>query len=200
MKKRQNNSARASALQITLSVALLSISAILFASSFKAAPAAPAAPGRPQSETMAMSDTSDSTATNDTMAMIASLRAATAKQDGFYPPLPLVPLLPPLTTPTPSPITVSLPTDIFDNSVPIATVIIEPVTTTTLFSNDNLIGFQGDFTFDSAIVTFSSPYTNSAGLTATNWNVSANILNTGPAEWVWDAVQPQDAQGEQQRG
>ena len=43
MKKRQNNSARASALQITLSVALLSVSAILFASSFRAAPTAPQA-------------------------------------------------------------------------------------------------------------------------------------------------------------
>ena len=40
MKKRQNNSARASALQITLSVALLSVSAVLFASSFRGAPAA----------------------------------------------------------------------------------------------------------------------------------------------------------------
>jgi hypothetical protein len=38
--KRQKNSIRASALQITLSVALISISAILLASTFKAAPAA----------------------------------------------------------------------------------------------------------------------------------------------------------------
>src|SRR5438067_1913870 len=51
MKKRKNNSARATALQITLSFALLSLVAILFASSFKA--------------------------------------AAPAKQDGFYPPLPV---------------------------------------------------------------------------------------------------------------
>ena len=40
MKKRRNNSTRASALQITLSAALISISAILLASTFKAAPAA----------------------------------------------------------------------------------------------------------------------------------------------------------------
>jgi WD40 repeat protein len=40
MKKRQKNFSGASALQITLSVALISISAILLASSFKAAPAA----------------------------------------------------------------------------------------------------------------------------------------------------------------
>src|SRR4051812_2631003 len=38
MKKRQNNSARASALQVSISVALLCLSAILFASSFRAAP------------------------------------------------------------------------------------------------------------------------------------------------------------------
>jgi len=40
MKKQQNNSTRAWALQIALSVALLSISAVLLASSFKATPAA----------------------------------------------------------------------------------------------------------------------------------------------------------------
>ena len=58
MNKRQNNSARASALQITLAVALMSISAILLASSFKAAPEPkPNAP-------------------------------AATQQDGFYPPLP----------------------------------------------------------------------------------------------------------------
>src|ERR1044071_9489337 len=38
MKKRENNSTRASALQITLSIALLALSAIFFASSFRAAP------------------------------------------------------------------------------------------------------------------------------------------------------------------
>jgi hypothetical protein len=38
MKKRQNNSTRASALQISVSVALLCVGAILFASSFRAAP------------------------------------------------------------------------------------------------------------------------------------------------------------------
>ena len=40
MKKRRNNSTCASALQISLSAALISISAILLASTFKAAPAA----------------------------------------------------------------------------------------------------------------------------------------------------------------
>jgi hypothetical protein len=40
MKKQQNNSTRAWALHVALSVALLSISAVLLASSFKAAPVA----------------------------------------------------------------------------------------------------------------------------------------------------------------
>src|SRR5205823_12358740 len=39
MKRQQNNSTRASALLVALSIALLSISAVLLASSFKAAPA-----------------------------------------------------------------------------------------------------------------------------------------------------------------
>ena len=80
------------------------------------------------------------------------------------------------------PITVSLPIDTFDTSVPSATVIIEPVTTTLIDPPRglNYIGFQGDFTFDSAVVTFATPQVQPAGLTATNWNVSANILNTGP--------------------
>src|SRR5437867_5353990 len=44
MKKQRKNSTSASALQVTLVIALLSISAILLASSFKAAPSAPATP------------------------------------------------------------------------------------------------------------------------------------------------------------
>src|SRR5450631_2185999 len=102
MKRRQNDSARASAPQIILAVALLSVSAILFASSFKAAP--PAAPGRPQSSVVAQ----------DGFFPPLPVPAA-PKQDGFYPSLPQGPA-------PPVPITVSLPTDAFANSVPIATV------------------------------------------------------------------------------
>ena len=55
-------------------------------------------------------------------------------------------------------ITVSLPTDNFDNAVPAATIIIEPVMTTlidpTTTGGLNYVGFQGDFTFDSAVVSF----------------------------------------------
>ena len=88
-------------------------------------------------------------------------------------------------TPTPQPITVSLPIDTFDTSVPIATVIIEPVLTTLIdpatTAGLNYVGFQGDFTFDSAVVSFVTPgQVQKAGLTAGDWNVSSNILNTGP--------------------
>ena len=41
---------------------------------------------------------------------------------------------------------------------------------------DNLIGFQGDFTFDSTVVTFQVPPVSTAGLTVGNWNVSGNVL------------------------
>src|SRR5437899_3086602 len=55
---------------------------------------------------------------------------APARQGGFFPPLPVVPdgggTLPG--------ITVSLPIDNFDTSVPFSTVIIEPVTTTLIDS------------------------------------------------------------------
>src|SRR5437773_231445 len=68
-----------------------------------------------------------------------------------------------------TPITVALPTVGFDASVPIDSVIIQPVTTTLIDSTTtggaNYVGFQGDFTFDSAVVTFSSPYVQRAGLT-----------------------------------
>ena len=79
-------------------------------------------------------------------------------------------------TPTPAPVTVSLPTDTFDTSVPIATVIIEPVATTNIDAGLNYVGFQGDFTFDQTVVTFSSPPLQKAGLTAGNWNVTGNVL------------------------
>ncbi|HMG74860.1 MAG TPA: LamG-like jellyroll fold domain-containing protein [Pyrinomonadaceae bacterium] len=63
-----------------------------------------------------------------------------------------------------------------------------PVTTSNINASDNLVGFQGDFTFDSSVVTFQVPPPSTrkpaspAGLTAINpgdWNVSANILGAG---------------------
>ena len=87
----------------------------------------------------------------------------------------------------------TLPTAGFDISVASTTKIILPVTTTQIDAFPNpgpnptpnpgdpgYVGFQGDFRFDSAVVTFQSPFVQAAGLTATNWNVSGNIINSGP--------------------
>ena len=77
------------------------------------------------------------------------------------------------------------------------------------------VGFQGDFTFNSNVVTFTSPFVQAAGLTATNWNVSANILGTGTTKTLRISAFSNDitpmngsgtlfellhAQGEQHRG
>ena len=53
---------------------------------------------------------------------------------------------------------------------------IAPVTTTLIEAEDNLVGFQGDFTFDERMVTFLDPPVQEAGLTARGWNVSGNVL------------------------
>src|SRR5436190_140690 len=82
----------------------------------------------------------------------------------------------PTPTATPIAVTVSLPTATFDTSVPISTVISEPVTTTTIDAGLNLVGFQGDFTFDETVAFFSSPPVQNSGLTGGNWNVSGNVL------------------------
>ena len=53
---------------------------------------------------------------------------------------------------------------------------IAPVTTTFIEAEDNLVGFQGDFTFDERIITFLDPPVEEAGLTGGDWNVSGNVL------------------------
>jgi hypothetical protein len=50
------------------------------------------------------------------------------------------------------------------------------VTTTSISAADNLVAFQGDFRFDSSVITFESQPVQNAGLTAGNWNVSGNVL------------------------
>jgi hypothetical protein len=72
--------------------------------------------------------------------------------------------------------TVVLPNIVVDTSM---SDFIGGVATSTIDSNDNLVGFQGDFTFDSTAVTFESEPVQKAGLTGGNWNVTGNILN-GP--------------------
>ena len=109
------------------------------------------------------------------------------QQDGFFPPLPVSAKpredgsLPPLPRggATPPPI-VTLPSDLLSSAVPIANVIPEPVTTTAIDPTLDYVGFQGDFTYDSAVVSFSPPFVQAAGLTAANWTVSATIINSGP--------------------
>jgi hypothetical protein len=55
------------------------------------------------------------------------------------------------------------------------------VTTTTIEAKSNLVGFQGDFTFDERVVTFQSEPVQNAGITGGNWNVSGNVLpGAGP--------------------
>jgi hypothetical protein len=76
-----------------------------------------------------------------------------------------------------------------ENPVPVATLalpnasvdasrtnFIAPVTASTISAGDNLVGFQGDFTFDERMVIFRDPPVQNAGLTANNWNVSGNVL------------------------
>jgi hypothetical protein len=67
----------------------------------------------------------------------------------------------------------SLPNVTADMSV---TSFIGQVTTTTINADDDLVAFQGDFIFDSSVVTFQSPPVVKAGLTAGHWNVSGNVL------------------------
>ena len=81
-----------------------------------------------------------------------------------------------LNTPTGG-VTVSLPIDTFDTSVPIGNQIIQPVTTTNIDVSLNYVGFQGDFTFNETVATFPAPFVQTAGLTGGgNWNVTANVL------------------------
>ena len=84
-------------------------------------------------------------------------------------------------TPTPSPSLVemvSLPTNTISTSV---TTFTEPVVTSAINAANNLIGFEGDFTFDSTVVTFASPPVSAAGLTggSPSWTVAGNILAGG---------------------
>ena len=71
---------------------------------------------------------------------------------------------------------VALPNVIVDTSM---TNFIAGVTTSTIDGKDNLVGFQGDLTFDSTVISFESEPVQKAGLTSGNWNVTGNVLD-GP--------------------
>jgi uncharacterized delta-60 repeat protein len=73
---------------------------------------------------------------------------------------------------------IALPEIAVDASI---TDFIAAVTTSTMNANDQLVGFQGDLTFDERVVTFQSEPVQKAGLTGDNWNVSGNVLpGAGP--------------------
>src|ERR1044072_228287 len=78
-------------------------------------------------------------------------------------------------------IMVSLPVTNMDTSVPATTIILQPVTTAGIDPSLNYIGFQGRFTFDSAMVDFAYPATEITGLTGGNgaWEVLLNTSSTG---------------------
>jgi hypothetical protein len=55
------------------------------------------------------------------------------------------------------------------------------VTSSFVDAKDNLVGFQGDFTFDERVVTFQNEPVQKAGLTGGNWSVKGNVLpGAGP--------------------
>ena len=63
-----------------------------------------------------------------------------------------------------------------------SSIVDQPVTTTFIDASRNYIGFQADLVFDSAVAAPSpgSDPVVAAGLTASGWMVSGNVLNTGP--------------------
>ncbi len=80
-------------------------------------------------------------------------------------------------------------------NLPVASVAVSltnftlPVTTTNVPAADNLIGFQGDFTFDPTVITFQTPAASRAGLTSNGavWNVQANIVSPGVLRVIGDS-------------
>jgi len=68
---------------------------------------------------------------------------------------------------------VALPEVALDKAM---TDFVVPVTTTMIDAKNNLVGFQGDFTFDERVVAFQDPVIQKAGITGGNWNVSGNVL------------------------
>jgi FtsP/CotA-like multicopper oxidase with cupredoxin domain len=69
--------------------------------------------------------------------------------------------------------TVTLPDMTVDQS---RTSFTGAVMTSAIDRKSNLVGFQGDFTFDSRVIAFESEPVRKAGITGGNWNVSGNVL------------------------
>ena len=101
-------------------------------------------------------------------------------------PIPTPTPIPPTPTPTPSPTPTPPPIVSVIVSLPVATIapsvtnFTQPVMASTIDAADNLVGFQGDLSFDSSVVSFQSPPVSPSGLTTNNFNVSGVILSNGP--------------------
>ena len=105
--------------------------------------------------------------------------------------------------------TLSLPDVAVDQSM---TSFTAAVRTSAIDAKNELIGFQGDFTFDERVVTFQSEPVQKAGITGGNWNVSGNVLpgagpirtlrisaysnDFTPLSGIGNAVRTEDDQGE----
>jgi hypothetical protein len=73
---------------------------------------------------------------------------------------------------------VTLPEVTIDRS---ASRLILPVNVSSIDAENNIVGFQGDLTFDERVISFDQEPVEKAGLTSGNWNVSANVLpGVGP--------------------
>ena len=73
---------------------------------------------------------------------------------------------------------VSLPELVLNKSRANFTAAVE---STRIDARNNLVGFQGDFTFDERVISFATEPVQAAGLTARNWNVAGNVLpGNGP--------------------
>ena len=72
--------------------------------------------------------------------------------------------------------TLALPEIVVDQS---KGTFIASVKSSTIDARSEVVGFQGDLTFDERMVTFQSQPVQNAGLTAGNWTVSGNVL-AGP--------------------
>ena len=78
--------------------------------------------------------------------------------------------------PTPPPIMVALPI----STIPTAVTTFTPqVITVGIDATEKLIGFEGDLSFDSSIVSFEETAVQTAGLTANDWTISGSIIGEG---------------------
>src|SRR5262249_49346688 len=76
--------------------------------------------------------------------------------------------------------TVNLPTADLDTSIPVTTVVMLPVNSTATDPALNFVGFQGDFIFDSSVLTSPPPYVAAGDVTANDRTVAGNVIDLDP--------------------